>query len=70
MSANNFANDGQAKACPFFVFAAGKVRLVEALEDSILVAAGDPDSVILDGDEDLPVLLIGLKSDGGAGSAD
>lgn len=70
MSANNFANDGQAKACPFFVLAAGKVRLVEALEDSILFAAGDPDSVILDGDEDLPVLLIGLKPDGGAGSAE
>ena len=70
MSAENFTHDGQAETCPFFILAAGKIRLVEALENGVLLATRDSDPMILDRDENVSVLLIGFQSDRGAGAAE
>ncbi len=48
-----------------FVLAAGEIRLVEALPDLFDAVARDADASVLDGDEDLVVLLCGLDCDCG-----
>ena len=63
MSPDDLTDYGQAKACPFFVFAAGEVGLVKALPDLVLVLFGNADAVVLDADEDFAALFRRLDLD-------
>ena len=60
MSPDDLTDYGQAKACPFFVFAAGEIGLVEALPYLVLVFLGNADAAVLDTDEDFAFLFSGL----------
>ena len=63
MSPDDLADYGQAKACPFFVFASGEVGLVEALPNLVLVLLGNADSAVFDAYEDFAFLFSGLDLD-------
>ena len=63
MRAYDLTYYGQAKACPFFVFAAGQIALVKALPDLILVLFGNADSVVLDADKYFAALFRGFDLD-------
>ena len=63
MGSDDLTDYGQAKACPFFVFAAGEVGLVEAVPDELLVILGNTDAAVPDRDEDCVALLSGLYGD-------
>ena len=63
MSGNDFFYNGQAQACSFFVFAAGQVRLVEAVPDQLHLFLGNTDAGIFYRDEDLVLFLRGLNLD-------
>ena len=62
--------DGQAQACPFFVFSAGEVGLVEAVPDEALFIFGDADPVVADGNKDGLALFRGLDHDIGIRAAE
>ena len=70
MRADDLADYGQAKACPFFVLASGEVRLVEALPDLVLVFFGNSDPVVLDAHEDFTALFRRLDLDLGLVAAE
>ena len=65
MCLDNLLYDGETKPGSFFVLAAGEIRLVEALPDLFDAVTRDADASVLDGDEDLVVLLCGLDCDCG-----
>ena len=57
MRADDLTYYGQAKACPFFVLAAGQVALIKALPDLVLVFFGNADPAVLDADKDFAALF-------------
>ena len=48
MGPDDLTDYGQAKACPFFVFAPGQVGLVEAVPDQRLVRFGNAYAAVAD----------------------
>ena len=62
---DNLLYDGETKPGSFFVLAAGEIRLVEALPDFRDACLWNAAAGVLDGDEDLVVLLCGLDCDCG-----
>lgn len=52
VSTDDLADDGEAKACPFFIAPPGSVGFVKTIPDFRKILTGNAFSEILDGDED------------------
>ena len=48
MCIDDFFDDGQAKPCPFFVFAAGSIQFIKPLPDTFHAVFWDTGAMILD----------------------
>ena len=66
VSHNDFTDDGQAKACSFFILTSGAVCFVETTPDFFDAVSGDTHAEILDGDKHLAMFFAGLYQNRGA----
>ena len=60
VSLNDFFYNGKAKAGALFVFASGKVSLIEAIPDALDTVFRDTNTCVFYGDEDFSVSHIGF----------
>ena len=62
MRLTNFFCNGKSQPGSLFVFAAGKVGLVETIEDQPQAVLRDSDTTVLDGDKNLSMLFVCLDA--------
>ena len=65
MSPDNLFCDGKSQTGSLLILAPGVIRLIEAFKDSGLILFGNSASVILDGDKNLLIAVIGLQVNAG-----
>ena len=70
MSPDDLTDYGQAKACPFFVFAAGEIGLVKAVPDQRLFRLGNSDAIVPDRHKDCLSFFRRLDHDVGVRAAE
>ena len=62
MRLDNFFCNGKSQPGSLFVFATGKVGLVETIEDQPQAVLRDSDTTVLDGDKNLSMLFVCLDA--------